>query len=143
MSLKQLLYQDMTKALKSRDALKLETIRYAIAEIKNFEIDHGEQDDAGIENLLRKQVKQMKESIEQFASGGRADLVSQENLKIKVLESYLPKQMDIAEVETVVKNVIANSTNPSFGSVMSETMKQLAGKADGAMVSQVVRQILQ
>ncbi len=142
MSLKAALYEDMKTAMKSRDAQRLETIRFAISVIKNVEIDHGEQSDAQVESIIRKQVKQMREAIDQFKQGNRLDLVDSEEAKVTILEEYLPKQLDENEVEVLIQSVISETENPNFGSVMPKAMQKLAGKADGKIVSEIVRKLL-
>ena len=143
MSLKARLYEDMKTAMKARDSARLETIRFAISVIKNVEIDHGEQDDIATETIIRKQVKQMREAIEQFKQGNRLDLVEAEDAKVRILEEYLPKQLDSTQVESVVKDILAQTTNPTFGIVMPQVMKALAGAADGKLVSETVRRLMQ
>ena len=142
MSLKARLYEDMKTAMKARDSARLETIRFTISVIKNVEIDHGEQDDLAVETIIRKQVKQMREAIDQFRQGNRLDLVEAEEAKVGILEEYLPKQLDVNQIETVVAAVLAETTDPSFGIVMPQVMKALAGKADGKIVSDVVRRLM-
>ncbi len=142
MSLKAALYEDMKTAMKSRDAQRLEIIRFAISVIKNVEIDHGEQSDVEVESIIRKQVKQMREAIDQFKQGNRLDLVEAEEAKVTILEEYLPKQLDENEVEVLIQSVISETENPNFGSVMPKAMQALAGKADGKIVSEIVRRLL-
>lgn len=142
MSLKTKLYEDMKNAMKARDAQRLETIRYMISVIKNVEIDHGEQTEAELVTIIRKQVKQMREAITQFKQGNREDLVESESTKVAILESYLPKQLDQAQIETIVKNLIGAIENPSFATLMPQAMKALGGQAEGKMVAEVVRKLL-
>lgn len=142
MSLKTKLYEDMKNAMKARDAQRLETIRYIISVIKNVEIDHGEQTEAELVTIIRKQVKQMREAIDQFKQGNREDLVESESTKVAILEGYLPKQLDEAQIETMVKNLIGTIENPSFATVMPQAMKALGGQAEGKLVAEVVRKLL-
>jgi uncharacterized protein len=142
MSLSQQLVDEMKQALKDGDKVKLSVIRYLRSEIKNYEIDHGEQDDAGVEKIVAKQVKQVKESIEEFQKAGRDDLVSAEKPKLKILEEYLPEQMSDEEIQTVVNEVLESMENPQMGPVIGQVMKKVQNKADGSKVSQLVRQAL-
>lgn len=142
MSLKTKLYEDMKNAMKARDAQRLETIRYIISVIKNVEIDHGEQTEDELVTIIRKQVKQMREAIDQFKQGNREDLVESESTKVAILEGYLPKQLDEAQIETMVKNLIGTIENPSFATVMPQAMKALGGQAEGKLVAEVVRKLL-
>ena len=143
MSLKTQLYEDMKVAMKARDVERLGTIRFVISVIKNVEIDHGDQDDLAVETIIRKQVKQMQEAIEQFKQGNRLDLVESEEGKVRILEAYLPKQLSQSQIESAVMEIVAQTSNPSFGTVMPQAMKALAGKADGKVVSEIVKRLLQ
>ena len=93
MTLKQQLMEDMKSAMKAHDTVKLGAIRFLQAELRNVEIDHGEQDDAGIQKIVARQIKQMKDAISDYQKGDRQDLVDAEAAKITVLEAYLPQQM--------------------------------------------------
>lgn len=141
MSLKQQIQDQVVTSLKAGDKVRLETLRYALSEIKNYEIDHGEQDDAGIEQLLGKQVKQMQEAIEQFSQGGRADLVEAETAKLKIVQEFLPEQLDSAELEKIIEAAIAEK-GTQFGAVIGAVMQQVKGRADGKLVADLVKQKL-
>ena len=142
MPFKQDLMQDMKEAMKAHDATRLSTIRFLLSAIKNAEIDKGsELTDAETQKIIAKQVKQMKDAIEQFKAGGREDLVTEEEAKIKILESYLPDQLSDEELALVVEKVIAEPGevhNP--GQVIGRVMKQVVGRADGSRVSKIVRE---
>ncbi len=141
MSFKQDLMQDMKETMKAHDTVRLSTIRFLLSAIKNAEIDKGsELTDAEAQKIVAKQIKQMKDAIEQFKAGGREDLVAEEEGKIKILEGYLPAQMSDEELASIVEKVIADLgevKNP--GQVIGMVMKQVAGKADGTRVSQMVK----
>src|SRR3989339_2188511 len=140
MSLKQQLTEDMKTAMKAREAEKLGTIRFLLSAIKNAEIDAGELDDAGIQKVIATQVKQIKESIEEYKKGGREDLVTAEQGKLKVLSAYLPEQMSDEELKQIIQSVIDQSSDKNMGPIIGQVMKQVAGKADGQRVSQLVRE---
>ena len=142
MSLKQQLTEDMKTAMKAREAEKLGTIRFLLSAIKNAEIDAGELDDAGIQKVIATQVKQIKESIEEYKKGGREDLVTAEQGKLKVLSAYLPEQMSDEELKQIIQSVIDQSSDKNMGPIIGQVMKQVAGKADGQRVSQLVRELL-
>ncbi len=142
MSLSQQLIDDMKQAMKSGDKVKLDTVRFLRSQIKNFEIDNGEQDDLGVEKIVAKQVKQVKESIEEYQKAGRDDLVAEEEGKLKVLESYLPEQMSDEELNQVIKEVLSGLENPQMGPAIGQVMAKVQGKADGSKVSELVRQAL-
>lgn len=139
MTLKQQLTEDMKQAMRDRDSMKLNTVRFLLSEIKNFEIDNGEQDDAGVLKLVQKQVKQMKDAIAEFDKAGRSDLVEEENKKVAILETYLPQQMSDDQLAIIVDEVLAATDNKQMGPVMAEVMKRVAGQADGGRVSAMVR----
>lgn len=132
----------MKQAMKDGDKVKLGVVRFLRSEIKNFEIDHGKQDDAGIEKIIAKQVKQVKESIAEYQKAGRDDLVLAEEPKLKILEAYLPEQMSDEEVQAVIDEVLSTTDNPEMGPIIGQVMGKVQGKADGGRVSVLVRQSL-
>jgi uncharacterized protein len=141
MSLRQQLQDDMKQALRDRDQLRLGAIRFLLADIKNVEIDNGELDDAGIQKIISKQVKQMKDAINDYGKGGRQDLVDEENKKVAVLEKYLPQQLSDEELKKIVESIIATDSSAKMGEIISQVMKQAAGQADGGRVAALVRQL--
>ncbi len=100
MTLKDQLMEDLKDAMRSGDELRKLTIRMARAAIKNAEINRmGELDDAGVQDVLRKEIKQRRESAEEYEKGKRTDLSDKERAEAALLEAYLPKQMSVEEVE--------------------------------------------
>jgi uncharacterized protein YqeY len=146
MSLREQLDADMKAAMKSRDSLRLETIRGVRGAIRNKEIEVGDAlDDDGILRTIRTLVKQRTDSIEQYAAGGRAELAEKEAAEKAVLESYLPAAPSPDEVEQVVRAVIAEvgAAGPKdMGRVMKPALARLGPAADGKVVSQTVRRLL-
>ncbi len=142
MSFSQQLVEDMKQAMKAGDKVKLGVVRFLRSEIKNFEIDNGEQDDAGIEKIIAKQVKQVKESIAEYQKAGRDDLVAEEEPKLKILKSYLPEQMSDEDLQKIVDEVLSSLENPEMGPTIGQVMAKVQGKADGGRVSSLVRQAL-
>lgn len=142
MSFSQKLIADMKQAMKDGDKVKLSVIRFLRAEIKNFEIDNGEQDDTGIEKIIAKQVKQVKESIAEYQKAGRDDLVADEEPKLEILKSYLPEQMSDEDLKKIVDEVLGSLENPKMGPAIGQVMAKVRGKADGSRVSAMVRQAL-
>lgn len=137
--LRQQIYEDMIAAMKAKEADKLETVRFVWSEIKKTEIDaKHELSDEEVTKLLRTEVKRRREAVEQMKAGGRQDLVEQETAQLKVIEAYLPQQMGAEEVEKLVEEVLAGGAI-EFGLIMKEVMAKAQGKADGKMVSEVVR----
>ena len=138
--------QDMQKAAKERNPLALSALRMALAEIKNKEIEvRGPLSDEAILKTLGSMVKRRRESIEAFRKGNRPDLVAQEAGEIAILEVYLPQELSGEEVASLAREAIAaaGAKAPSdMGRVMKELMPKVAGRADGKMVSEVVRRLL-
>lgn len=139
MTRKQQLSEDMKNAMRARDSVTLGAIRFLQAEVRNVEIDHGEQDDAGVEKIVARQIKQMRDSISEYEKGGREDLVAEEQAKIAVLEKYLPQQLSDAELESLVKTVMAENPDAQMGQLIGLVMKQTAGRADGGRVSGMIK----
>ena len=146
MGLKDRLQKDMQKAAKERNPLALSALRMALAEIKNREIEaRGELPDEAIEKALASMVKRQRESIELFLKGNRPELAEKERAEIAVLSAYLPEGLTGAEIESLAREAIASAgaKSPSdVGRVMKELMPRVAGRADGKLVSEVVRRLL-
>jgi uncharacterized protein YqeY len=143
MTIKSQLMEDLKAAMKAGDAMTRDTIRFLQSEVKNHEIDHGEQDDAGVQKVVASQVKKIKEGIEEFIKGGREDLVDDEKAKVAVLEKYLPKQLSDEELSALVEKTIGGLSDTSNrGQVIGAVMKAVAGQADGGRVSAKVNEIL-
>ena len=128
------------EAMKAREAVKLEALRFVWSRIKELEID--KKSDLNQEEVIAvvvKEVKSRKEAIEQFRGAGRDDLVSQEEEKLVFLTDLLPEMMSREEVEKIVDGVLS-SGNTDFGAVMGQVMGKVKGKAAGKAVSQVVKE---
>jgi uncharacterized protein YqeY len=137
--------QDYKQALKAKDETALSSLRNLKSEIKNVEIAKGKPlEDSDVMDVVRKKVKQHKDSIEGFTAGGRTDLVEREQQQMAVLQKYLPKQMEEAEVRILVKTVIAelNAVVSDFGKVMKEVLNRAKGQTDGSVVSKIVKEEL-
>lgn len=144
MEIREKILADIKSAMVSKDTVKLNTLRFLNAQIKNKEIDSRPTpltaDD--VMAVLKKLVKQRKESIEQFSAAGRADLADQEGAELKVLEAYLPAQMSKEQIEKLVTEVIAATgakTIKDMGTVMKETQARAAGSADGKLISEIIK----
>ncbi len=146
MDLRQRLEADMKEALRSRDTVRLETIRGARGAVRNREIEQGAPlDDEGIQRVLRSLLKQRADSIEQYRAAGRDDLVEKESAEKAVLEAYLPAAPDEASVERAAREVIAEvgAAGPrDMGRVMKPVLERLGPASDGKLVSQVVKRLL-
>ncbi len=139
---------DMKAAMKAKEEgkLALNTIRMARAHIRQAEIDKGHADfnDDQVLAVLRKEVKQRKETLSEIESSGREDLVEQTKAEIDVLEKYLPAEMTPEAVEAAVKEIV-DAMDPgqkNMGSVMKAVMAKLKGQADGKLINQIVRKLL-
>ena len=148
MSIKEQLMADMKAAMKAKEEgkLALNTIRMARAHIRQAEIDNGHADfnDDQVLAVLRKEVKQRKETLSEIESSGREDLVEQTKAEIDVLEKYLPAEMTPEAVEASVKEIV-DAMDPgqkNMGSVMKAVMAKLKGQADGKLINQIVRKLL-
>ena len=148
MSLKEKLTADMKEAMKAREAgrQRLGVIRLVRGVIRQQEIDgHQELDDDAVLAIISKEVKQRRDSIEEFQKGGREDLVRQNEEEIAILMAYLPQQMTEDEVRRTVEEAVAAtgaSTPKDMGKVMKELMPKVKGRADGKLVNQIVRELL-
>jgi uncharacterized protein len=139
---------DIKAAMLAKEKEKLEALRSVKAALLLASTEKGASGDVSEEaglKTLQKLVKQRKEAADIYQSQGRADLAEVENFQAGIIEKYLPAQMNEQEVTEVVKKAIADTgaTSPAdTGKVMGAVMKQLAGKADGKMISSVVKQLL-
>lgn len=147
-SLKQQLMADMKAAMKAKEngKLALNVIRMARAHIRQAEIDngHADFDDDQVLTVLRKEVKQRKETLAEIKDSGREDLVEATQAEIDILQKYLPAELSAEAVKKVVVEIL-NAMNPEdrkMGLVMKSVMAKLRGKADGKLISTVVREIL-
>lgn len=148
MTLQERLYQDMKEAMKAREAGKqqLSVIRMARAAIKNRAIALGrELTEQDVIEVLAKEVKQRRESIEEYSRLGREDKVAELEAEIAILENYLPRQLSRDEIEKEAREAIASTgakDNRDFGKVMGVLMPKMKGRADGKAVQEVVRALL-
>jgi len=146
MALKDSIQEALWGALKRQQRVEVATLRLLLSEIKNAEIAQQKPaDDNKVLDVITKEVKRRRESIEAFKQGNRSDLVAQEEAELAVLMSYLPEQMSRAEIVAAARQVVdaVGATGPSDkGKVMSQLMPQLKGKADGKEVSEIVSELL-
>jgi uncharacterized protein YqeY len=146
MTLKERITEDMKGAMRAGEKDRLGTIRLALAAIKQREIDERTTlDDAQVLAVLEKMIKQRKEAIAQFQSGGRADLVAKESAEIAVIEKYLPSRMSDSELDAVIAEAIAASGASSvkdMSKVMAAVKSKAQGRADMGVVSARVREKL-
>jgi uncharacterized protein YqeY len=139
MSLKERITEDMKAAMRAKDSERLGTIRMITAAIQQREVDERIQlDDAQVLAVLEKMIKMRKESVAQFSSGGREDLVAKENKEIELLQAYLPAQLSEAELDALIDDAIAKSGATSIkemGKAMAILKQNAQGRADMGVVS--------
>ena len=149
MTLQEQLVNDMKEAMKSGDSVKVSTIRMLKAAIKNKEIEKGgtsyKLSDKETLEVIVTAIKQRKDSIEQFTKGHRLDLAEKEKKELGILQAYMPPQMSDEDVKAEVKKAIAEtsaSSQKDMGKVMKVLMPRIAGRADGAVVNRIVRELI-
>ncbi|MBS0367453.1 MAG: GatB/YqeY domain-containing protein [Proteobacteria bacterium] len=139
MALRDRITDDMKSAMRAGEKERLATIRLALAAIKQREVDERiTLDDPQVLAVLEKMIKQRREAITQFESGGRADLVARESAEIAVLQQYLPAQMSEAELDALIGEAIASTGAASvkdMGKVMAAVKPKAQGRADMGAVS--------
>ena len=139
MSLKLTLIEDMKQAMRSGAALKRDTVRTVMSEVKNFEIDNGEQDDAGVQKIILKLVKQFQDAMNDFVKANREDLILETQQKLDILQAYLPQQMTELELQKIVAEVVAAAPVKAMGPIIGQVVKRVAGQADGSRISAAVK----
>jgi uncharacterized protein YqeY len=146
MSLKDRLTEDMQAAMKSGDKARLSVLRMALAGVKQREVDTRRPlDDAGVQTVIERMIKQGKDALTQFRDGGRADLVAKEEAELKVLQTYLPQPLSEAELDAFLAECIdaAGATSiKDLGKVMGVVKTKAAGRVDMSTVSARVRTML-
>ena len=149
MAISEQVQKDMVEAMRSRDELRLSTLRMVKSALKNKEIDkRGALDEKEAQQVLATLIKQRKDSIEQFTKGGRLELADKEAAEIKLIEAYLPKAMGEEEITAAVKATIAEMGSPTMkdmGTVMKNSMAKLqatGARVEGKTVSEIVKKQL-
>lgn len=137
---------DLKQAMKNRDALRVSCLRMIIADINNAVIAKQRQlKDEDVVEILQKQVKQHKDSIDGFSKGNRQDLVDKETKELAIIQTYLPKQLTPEEVAAIVKAAIEETgakEQKDMGRLMSVIMPKVKGRADGKLVNKIVSEQL-
>ncbi|HTW38097.1 MAG TPA: GatB/YqeY domain-containing protein [Steroidobacteraceae bacterium] len=146
MTLRDRITEDMKSALRSGERERLSTIRMILAAIKQREVDERVTlDDTQVLAVLEKMVKQRRESITQFESGGRADLVAKESAELSVVQSYLPAQLSTAEVTALIEEAIRStgaSSMKDMGKVMAAVKLKAQGRTDMGALSARIKERL-
>ena len=146
MSLSERLNEDMKQAMKSQDKFKLSVIRMVRSTIKNSEIDLKRAlDDNEVLDVLTREIKQRKDSLQEFEKAGRDDLAENLKAELAILAEYMPQQLSEEEVKAIVQQTIQQvgaSSKADMGKVMTALMPQVKGRADGKLINQLVQQLL-
>lgn len=147
MTLKEQLMADFKEAMKAKDDVRKNTISFARAAVKQYEVDNREElDDEGIIKILAKQVKMRKDALADFEKAGRTDLADDYKAEIEILEKYLPEQMSKEEILKIVQatkeELGLEGTKKEMGKFMGAVMKKVGSQADGNTVREVIQGFL-
>ncbi|EIF50780.1 GatB/YqeY domain-containing protein [Sulfurovum sp. AR] len=146
MSLKEQLKNEIKEAMRAKEIVKRDTLRNIQASIKQIEVDERRDvTDADVEAVLMKYLKQREDAKVQFTEAGRNDLVEKEDAEIAIVKSYLPEPMDDAELESVLKEVIASvgaESMKDMGKVMGAAKAAIGSRADGGRINVMVKKLL-
>ncbi len=145
--LDQKINQDYVTAMKARDQVRSSTLNFLRAQIKNVRIEKREEtvSDADVIAVIKKQIKQRQDSIEQYTKGGRQDLADKETAEFNILKEYLPKELSDEHIKAIIAETLNESQAASvkdMGKVMKGVMDKVAGNADNKKVSDLVKQAL-
>ena len=146
MSLEERLIEEMKRAMKSNDKLRLSTIRMIRSALKNKEIELRKKlEDEEVVKVIQAMVRKGEESVEQFQAGGRMDLVEKEKREIEILKSFLPQPLSQEEILRIIDQSIQEtqaSSAKDIGKVMKSVIPKIGGKADGKLINQLVKERL-
>ncbi len=142
--LEEKILNDYKEAMKSRDSLKSSVLSFLRADMMNAAVAKKKKalDDSEVVAVIKKQVKQRQDSIEQFTKGNRLDMAEKEKSEMEILRAYLPAEMPVEEIKKIIEEAVtltAASGMKDMGKVMKEVNAKVAGKADGKVVSDLVR----
>jgi len=147
--LKQKLQEELKESMFAKDELRTSVLRMLLSAINYYEIQKGgagyEASDEDVTTVVQNQAKQRKDSIEQFEKGGRQDLADKEKNELALLQKYLPEQMSEEEIRKLVKEAVTQTGAKSIaemGKIMGVLMPKIKGKADGGLVSKIVKEEL-
>ncbi|MBV1757895.1 MAG: GatB/YqeY domain-containing protein [Dethiosulfatibacter sp.] len=146
MSLKEKLMEDLKASMKNKDKVRKNTVTMIRAAVTQLEVDNRvEVSDDDVIGIIAKQVKQKKDSIDDFKAGNREDLVTLTEEEIAILTEYLPEQLSLEALEEIVVNAIKETnaqTKKDMGKIMGKIMPLIKGKADGKQVNEIVSKYL-
>ena len=144
--MKEKILQDLKEAMRAQDVARRTTLRMVVAAIKNLEIEtSSELEDGDVLQIIQKQVKSRRESIEEFRKGNREDLIAKEQIEINILKEYLPEEASAEDIRSAAAEIITsiNASGPQdIGKVMPKLIEQFQGRADGRTINGIVRELL-
>ena len=139
--------QDMYAAMKSKDKVKATILRSLLSNLKKIEIEKKEpKAEPEYLSIVKKMVKQLKESIDVYSQAGRIELAEKEKSELSIIEAYLPKQFSEKEISELIKNIISEISAKNIsdiGKVMAIVMKKGGGKVDGGIANRIAKELLQ
>ncbi len=146
MGLKDDISNQVKEALKAKDSMRVTTLRFLLSAVKNKEKDlRRDIEDAEVEQVAQVQVKQRRDSIEQFVSGGREDLADKERAELEIIKAFIPEEMSEEEIRVIVaeaKDATGATSMKDMGKLMGAVMPKVKGRADGKLVNAVVKELL-
>ncbi len=146
MTLRQVIDEDLKKAMKAKDGVRVSCLRMLKASLKNLQVAKGQElNDDEIRGIISSTVRKSKEAIEEFRKAGREDLARKEDLEIGILHEYLPRQLTAEEIENTVQEVIEELSakgSKDLGKVMKTAMTRIAGQAQGKDVNEIAKRLL-
>ncbi len=135
---------DLAQSMRAGDAMRTQVLRMLLSEMNYKSIDLGRSlEDADVVAVIQKEVKKRREAIESFTAGGRSEQAADEQKELEILSTYLPEQMSEEDVATEVEKIVAGVAERNFGQVMRVVAPQMRGKADGTLVANMVKKILE
>ncbi|MFH2019665.1 MAG: GatB/YqeY domain-containing protein [bacterium] len=140
MKLMERLTEEMKKAMKSQDKERLSALRMLISAVRYALIDSPEMGEEKVVEVLRREAKKRRESVEAYRQGGREEQAQKEEKELEVIGEFLPPELSEAEIREKVRAALEGSDPSNFGMAMSTVMKALGGQGDGAMVARMVRE---
>ena len=139
--------EDMYAAMKSKDKVKATILRSLLSNLKKIEIEKKEPiAEPEYLSVVKKMVKQLKESIDVYSQAGRIELAEKEKSELSIMEAYLPKQFSEEEISGLIKNIISEISAKNIsdiGKVMAIVMKKGGGKVDGGIANRIAKKLLQ
>lgn len=146
MSLKETLMNDLKQAMKEKDTIRKNTVQMVRSAVLQYEKDNKtELDDAGVTDVIAKELKRRRDVLPEYEKSGRDDLIADINREIEILLAYLPKQLTREELEEIVTDAIAKTGAASMkdmGKIMAFVMPKTKGRADGKMINSIVKEKL-